>query len=214
MSAHLRNCRQCSSSLDTMHNLRSALGRMKHAPVPRKLTDRLYVMASHEHHRRAARATSAGRIRLWLQPLQLVFENMMRPMALPVAGGFFSALLLFSVLMPTLTFQHIIGDRELFINPEGEVVVLSSNGTYVGMLGNIPRIERMESPDPDDANVAFLLIDPNGKVADWSVTQGTLTPELQSIIMLSKFKPATFLGLPMSGLVKAVQRPLSRNMRT
>jgi len=218
MSAHLRACRQCSSSLATGQELRSAMRTMARIPAPSKLSAKLRVIASHEHHRRVARATVAGRIGHWLAPVQLLFDNLMRPMALPFAGGVFSALVLFSALMPNLMFHHGLADSELYTSPDGEVVIFSSNGAYVpgGLTDvwktkppaaeNILRIDRVEVAAPDDANVVELSIDANGRVVDWSVMQGTLTPDLQSIIMLSQFTPATFLGLPTASKMKAVQR--------
>ncbi len=218
MAAHVQSCRQCGSSLETAQKLRVSMKSMSRTQVPGKLAAELRVMASHEHARRVARSTVSGRIRLWLQPWQLLFDNLMRPVALPFAGGLFSALVAFSVLVPNLMFQHGFGDTELFTSPDGEVVVLSSNGTYFpGAPGeqpyrktqipdNILRIDRVDVATPDDANVVVLYIDQNGRVSDWSVAQGTLTPDLQSIIMFSQFKPATFLGLPTSSKVKAVQR--------
>jgi len=216
MSAHVQSCRQCGSSLETAQQLRSSMRSMRHTPVPANLAAQLRVMASHEVHRKAAQATFGGRLRLWLAPVQLLFDNMMRPMALPFAGGLFSAMVSFCLLVPNLMFQHGFGDTELYTSPDGEVVVLSSNGTYFPGLGdstrkltepdNILRIDRMDVATPDDANVVVLYIDQNGRVSDWSVAQGTLTPDLQSIIMLSQFKPAMFLGMPTSSKVKAVER--------
>ena len=81
-------------------------------------------------------------------------------------------------------------------------------------LANVPKIEPTYAIYPDDANVVWLMIGENGKVLDYSVTKGRLTPDMQSIIMLSKFSPATFLGLPTSGLVQMVQRAPRRHLHT
>jgi hypothetical protein len=67
--------------------------------------------------------------------------------------------------------------------------------------------------NPEDANVVELTIDENGRVIDYSVSHGKLTPDLQSIIMFSQFQPATLLGLRTSGKVQIVQR-LVRNVRS
>jgi hypothetical protein len=221
VTAHTKACRHCASRLEETQAVRSTLRPMLQAPVPAELSSKLRVLASHEYHRRMARTTFAGRLRVFLQPVQLLFDNLMRPMALPFAGGLFSALVSFGVLVPTLTFQHAFADQELFTLPGGDVIALSSNGTYngtygTGALGGLPRIEPMDATSPDDANVVELYIDQNGRVCDWAVKQGTLTPDLLSIIMLSQFKPATFLGLPTSSRVKAVQPRLipSRNLRS
>jgi anti-sigma factor (TIGR02949 family) len=205
--AHAQSCRHCASTLEATQAVRSTLRPLAQTPVPTELASKLRVIASHEYHRRASRATLAGRLRLWLQPAQLFVDNLMRPMALPFAGGLFSALISFGVLVPTLTFQYALADTDLAV-PYGEVIALSSNGTYsymTGIVGGTPHIEPLSASSPADANVVELYIDQNGRVCDWAVRQGSLTPDLQSIIMLSQFQPPMFLGMPTSSRVKVVQ---------
>jgi hypothetical protein len=139
----------------------------------------------------------------------------MRPVALPFGGGLLSALVIFSILVPTLTIQRPEMDASLTTDPYGQVVVLGSSGVYAPENGaDVPKIEPTYAAYPDDANVVWLMIGENGKVLDYSVAKGRLTPDMQSIIMISKFSPATFLGLPTSGLIKMVQRTPRRNLRS
>jgi hypothetical protein len=77
---------------------------------------------------------------------------------------------------------------------------------------NTPRLERMDAVVPDDANVVTLTVDENGNVSDFSVARGKLTQDITNIIMFSKFKPATFLGVPIPSKVNAVQ--LGRRLRS
>jgi len=213
--AHLESCRQCGAQLESMQKVRAALRSMNHAPMPADLTANLRVIASHERERQLSRATFASRLRYWSDRARLLSDNLMRPVALPFAGGLVSALVLFSILVPTLTVQHDETDANLFTDPYGQVVVLESSGVYTPETGaNVPKIEPTYASYPDDANVVWFLIGENGKVLDYSVAKGRLTPDLQSIIMISKFSPATYLGLPTSGLVKMVQRAPRRNLRS
>ena len=48
----------------------------------------------------------SARAHRWAGRVQLVFENLMRPMALPFAGGVLSALVMFAMLVPSLAFPH------------------------------------------------------------------------------------------------------------
>jgi hypothetical protein len=216
LSAHIQSCRECGAYLELVQEMRSALLQMDHAPVPAALSAKLRVVASHERARQLARVSLSARIVSWRSRAQLAFDNMMRPFALPFAGGLLSALIAFGTLVPTLTFQHAFADQSLFTYPDGEVVALGVNGTNMTeSVGDIPRIVRGdESEIPADANVVDLVIDENGRVSDWSLASGQLTPDLQSIIMLSQFKPATYLGLPTWGRVKVVQAPLPRRLRS
>jgi len=213
--AHLESCRQCGAQFESMQKVRAALRAMNHAPMPGDLTATLRVIASHERERQLSRATFASRVRYWSDRARLWSDNLMRPVALPFAGGLVSALVLFSILVPNLTIQHLDADAGLFTDPYGQVVVVSSDGVYApDTLANVPKIEPTYAIYPDDANVVWLMIGENGKVLDYSVTKGRLTPDMQSIIMISKFSPATFLGLPTSGLVQLVQRAPRRNLRS
>ncbi len=218
ISAHIESCRECGTRVELEQNLRSALGTMNHAPVPAALSANLRVLASHERARQLARVSFPARVRSWRSRAQLAFDNLMRPFALPFAGGLLSALIAFGTLVPTLTFQHAFADQSLFTSPDGEVVALGSNGYLSQAISDIPRIVRGDDADiPEDANVVDLVIDENGRVSDWSLARGQLTPDLQSIIMFSQFKPATYLGLPTWGRVKAVQAsatPSPRRLRS
>lgn len=210
LSAHIQSCRECGAHLESVRDLRAALRTMDHAPIPAALSANLRVLASHERSRRLTRVTFAARVRNWQWRAKLAFDNLMRPFALPFAGGLLSALIAFGTLVPTLTFHHALADQSLFTYPDGEVVALGSNGAYLAQsVGDIPRIVRGDDSDiPENANVVDLVIDQNGHVSDWSLARGKLTPDLQSIILFSQFKPATYLGFPTWGRVKAVQAPL------
>lgn len=214
--AHLESCRECSAQLESMQKVREALRDMDRTPVPDVLTAKLRVIASHERERRVSRATLSRRSQYWLDRARLCFDNLMRPVFLPLAGGLFSATVIFSVLVPSLSAQHEDADGALFTDPYGQVVVLGSGGAYSPeATADLPRIEPTYSDIPDDANVVWLAIGENGKVLDYSVVKGRLTPDMQSIIMISKFSPATFLGVPTPGLVKMVQRvPARRTLRS
>src|SRR6185312_6650768 len=98
--------------------------------VPADLTAKLRVLASHERTRRLSRVSLIARIEYWSDRARLFFDNLMRPVAVPFAGGVISAITIFSVLLPCLTFQHVYADQMLFTYPEGEVVTLSASGVY------------------------------------------------------------------------------------
>jgi hypothetical protein len=225
--AHIESCRSCGEYLESMQNLRAALRGMSHPPMPADLASRLRVTASHERARQTARASFASRWSALSAGARLWFDNLMRPVALPVSGGILSALVLFSLLVPSLSFSHNFRDQALYTDPDGEVIVLGPAGTYLAAsiidgifpgdakeFESIPRIERWDALSPSNANVVWLTVDENGKVSDYALAQGRLTPDLQSIIMFSQFKPATFLGVPVAAKVKVVQRIPVRGMRS
>jgi len=193
--AHLELCRECSAHAESLAWLRRELTSMSRPAVPEQLRTRLRVMASHERERRMARLNLSARMTHWAGHARLLFDNLMRPLALPFAGGSLMALVTFSLLVPSLSFPHNFGDQSWFNPPIPE-------SSYVPGVVHNAIIVRPEIEAPEGANAIELTIDEQGKVRDYSVVRGELTPDLQSIIMLPPpFTPATVLGLPVSSKV-------------
>jgi hypothetical protein len=205
--AHLETCRDCCARMKSLEELRARLRRLEEPLVPRALAVRLRVLASHEHARRVARATWSARIANWKDAIRLNFENLMRPVALPVAGGVLSALLLFGALVPSLIFRHEIGNESplSFTDPDGMVVNWRP--------GEIPRLEPVDAVVSSDEIVLELTIDDEGRIADYAVRQGQLTPEMLTFIQFSQFTPAMFFGKPTWGKKLVVFPRHSRNVR-
>jgi anti-sigma factor RsiW len=211
--AHIASCHDCSAYLESIGGVRSAVAELKRPPIPAALSARLRVLASHEHARTLARVSWSARLSNWSGRLSLAFNNAMRPLAFPFAGGVTSALILFGLVIPTMTFQHAFADQVLFAVPDGEVVGLAPNGRYAPMESeNPPWLQRADVSISEAANVVDLVIDPKGHVWNWTLVRGELTPDLANIIMLSEFSPATNdIGMPTWAKVRAVQ---IRNVHT
>lgn len=211
--AHINACPDCSVSLETQQAMRSSVRALKRPEIPAELTARLRVVASHERQRRLNRVSLAARWHAIYGRVQLMLDNLMRPLALPFAGGLVSSMMLFGLLFPCLTFQHAFADQAFFTYPDGEVVILGANGTYtsVGESETAPRILRADFTPPQTANVVDLLLDQNGRVSDWAIAQGEMTQDLADIIMFGRFSPATNMGVPIPSRVRAFQ---IRNVET
>jgi hypothetical protein len=203
--AHIKSCRACSAHRESLESLRTELRGLSLPPMPEELRAKLRVMASHERERRVARLSLSARMSYWGAHARLFFDNLMRPLALPFAGGSLMALVTFSLLVPSLSFPHNFDDQSWFRPPIPE-------STYVpGVLHNA-WIVRADIEVPQGMNAVELTIDEQGKVRDYSVAGGSLTPDLQSIIMLPPpFRPATVLGLPIPSKVKVIEVQLPNN---
>src|SRR5579885_229559 len=99
---HLEICRVCHGQAEQFSRLRSAVRSMPMVTPPPILTSRLRVMASHERARRLAHISATAMWNYWKDRVKLSVDNLMRPVALPIAGGLLSALFLFAMLVPTL----------------------------------------------------------------------------------------------------------------
>ena len=216
---HARVCRECGDRLSSLQTQRAILRKMALAPVPADLAARLSVLASHERERQLARVNIGERVRRIAAKIDLAFENLMRPVALPVTGGLVSALLLFGLMVPTLSFAHKTTGHESYADevseqlsrrdifpatfPTGQLV--TNPYGQVDSDDDFPRIEPVNSTPSDFLNIVDLTIDETGRVVDWNVVKGVITPDMKSVILLSHFEPATNMGMATSGQIRMVQ---------
>src|SRR5947209_6901419 len=98
MSGHMEDCQACSQQLRQMREVRSTLRRMPVRVPPKSLNTRLRVVASRELVRQKSRASIPAMWADWRTSFRLWSQNLMRPLAIPTAGGFLSAVVLFCLL--------------------------------------------------------------------------------------------------------------------
>ncbi|HXB66676.1 MAG TPA: zf-HC2 domain-containing protein [Candidatus Acidoferrales bacterium] len=209
--AHTRWCRECGAHLETLQQMRAGLLAMAPLAVPPALSDRLRVLASHERSRHLARMNFATRRQDWSEWIRLGFDNLMRPFALPFTGGIVSALLVFGLLVPNLSFPHNYGDETRTIDftfPDGAVVGAT------GDADNAPRIEPLSAPIFAGERAIDLVIDDQGKVRGGVVTHGDVTPDMINVILFSRFTPATYSGQPTWGPIRVVFPHHRRGVRS
>ena len=145
--AHIGSCRSCGAHYESMQSVRSAVRAVAGPALPASLHQKLRVMASHEHARRVSRLTMAARMNHMRQRMRLLFDNIMRPVGLPVASGLVSAVLLFALLAPSLSFARhggVDNPTDLATDPELTKVVATRDG---------PRIEDPDALDSDRKSV-------------------------------------------------------------
>ena len=104
----------------------------------------------------------------------------MQPVAFPIAGGLISALLLVSVWAPAAPpSRQNVSDVPLPL-----WVYAGPSGKDVGSVSASCEV--------------VLTIDERGRVTDYIVTSGEMTPDLGDMILRSRFNPATVFGQPTS----------------
>ena len=194
--AHLDSCQNCSAQFQKSQEQRALLRQMAAAPVPEDLIHRLRVVASHERARQLARVSLSARFDAWWGRVRFRLDTLMRPLAMPFAGGVLSTLILFSLLTPNFSYS-----RDLSFDPATNIVTVP-DGMVVGAYGpNTPRLKSVGDMSPTDATVVMLYVDPSGRVRDWRVLRGELTYDIKTLIMLSKFTPAKYMGYPIDGKI-------------
>jgi len=124
---------------------------------------------------------------------RLRVDNLMRPFAIPTAGGFVSAVVLFGVVAPSL----IIPTVHARTNDVPTVLYTNAsvkNFMAIGFEGN------------DDV-VVEISVDENGRLVDYTFPncddrRTHMHSTIENQILFTEFTPATRLGQPMPGKVK------------
>ena len=103
LQRHIRGCPECALRAHQLNALKGTLRAMPQRKPPAELSTRLRVAASHEASLKQRRAAASSPIAYWLDVIQIWSSNLMRPFALPAAGGLVTAIFLFSMIAPTFT---------------------------------------------------------------------------------------------------------------
>jgi hypothetical protein len=183
VSEHLAICGECAWRSEQYISQREDLRSLPKISVPAKLTEELFVVALRERIRRQQPLSWPA---YWATRARLFIDNLMRPLALPCAGGLASAVFLFGVLVPTLGFpRNTANDVPTNLYTQASVENIAPFGFN------------------NDDVVLELVINEQGRVVDYFVPKGQINRELASnignMILFTSFNPATMFGQPTSG---------------
>ena len=202
--AHIDECRHCGSRFESMQYMRASLRNMARPTVPPALADQLRVMASHACARQIARKNLATRVEHWVSLIRLAFDNMMRPFAVPFTGGLLSALVLFSVLVPSLSFPHSYSDEPPVAGLTSDMQWGDPDVVWLGTSDTHAWLEPASALIYGNQVCLTLVIDERGRVHDYYLSGGELNDEMKSLILLSQFRPTIVNGQPAWGLKQVV----------
>ena len=196
IGGHLSHCPACNHQRAEYTAQRSALRSARPLAVPANLSTSLLVLASKERARQLNRVDWRARAANLRDHASLLVTNLMRPFALPFAGGLTSAMLLFGVLAPSFS-RPAYSSHDV---PTGWYTEAS-----VMALGPFPIVE--------DVLILDVKIDQQGRMVDYSIPdQGATAIQLQenetfrrsveNNLLFTQFTPANFFGQPISGKVR------------
>ena len=203
ISEHLAQCRECS---DYARELSVVRGELRNLPMrlpPARLVTQLQVLASREHLRRISRGTLRAMVHFWAAELRFAFDNLMRPFALPFAGGLLSALFLFTMLAPGLPTHR---------QTSNDVLLSGIFGQSQAKFDALPPWGLGE----DDV-VVLVSLDKDGSVMDYSTIPSNVNAKMRNdianMILFTKFQPATEFGMPVASTLLVSFRRDSINVK-
>ena len=164
----------CRKELEQSENVGALLRKLSVPRMPSDLTFQIRKRIGQER-RRNQQVTWHWRL-----------GNLLAPFAVPAMAGLFCALMIFGAFIRTF---------EIPVHADSEDVPLSLRTTprllYSGPLQFDTGIQCM---------MVKILIDQNGRVADFQIIKGKQSPEeirnLQYLLLFTVFDPATVFGIP------------------
>lgn len=188
IAGHLEHCSDCSHEFADLRATQSLLGSIGPAKAPEDLALRLRVALS-----QAAAQTPQAKVDRW----KIQWVDVYRPFALRATAGFASALCLIG------TVAMLVG---MFASP---TAVEARDEPFYFASG--PRFLytslEPDSPigNPDQPVIVQAYVNDAGRVYDYRVVSGGITPELRTqldnTMLFSLFEPARSFGEPVRGTV-------------
>ncbi len=194
---HLERCRSCFAVSEQQVRIKVSLGMLPARVPPARLEYVLRSMASREIARRRAGSGMAARLATWADAWQFRLDGLMRPVAMQIAGGLVSAILLFALFVPMYAVpgRHLIQDVPTMLSTEARV-------------NNVPDFDMNE-----DEVLVDLVVDGQGRIVDYSAPNGQdwmhnmpLRRRIENALLFTNFTPSTMFGQPASTRVRLTIR--------
>ena len=181
--AHLIDCGDCDMQRRQIRSLSAAMRNLPTVKVPELAAMKLQVLAS---HRRKGQLPTA--ISQWWSRMRLAFDNLLKPLAVPAAGGIMASFLCFGVIVDTLQYRPDWRDD-----------------IPVGLFTQVT----MDDPSPfgclGQDVIVQLTVDENGRVTDYVLPRGGASPgqmqEIGNLVLYTTFTPATSFGQRISSKI-------------
>lgn len=195
--AHLEVCPECVCHYEELHEVRMAVRALPARPVSPNLALLLRVAASREASRRRRFHGILAACRAWSEGFMVRASGLMRPLALPAAGGIASAVLLFAMVMPN--FQGLVR-----AHADDVPTILFTGATVKSSL---------ELALSEDEVSLELFVDERGRVIDYAfpdrlrqLDTAATRRQLENSLLFTEFQPATSFGQPTAGWVRVSLR--------
>jgi hypothetical protein len=195
MRRHLSACRNCALESSEQQRFRKAVYSLPRRVPPSDLTLRLRVAASKVR----AEVRGPGRWVRFRDRLSLALDNLMRPLALPAAGGLCSAVFLFSSLVPAFMPTYAMART---VSPWDPPTLLLTE----------PMVKYLAPIAFGGDAVVDVDVDDHGCIIGYSIVSSAgpnnaqLRRAIENNLLFTEFWPATAFGVPVSGTIRISYR--------
>jgi hypothetical protein len=197
ISQHLEACNVCREELEKFRMLSVMLSRVPKNIPPADLAVRIKVAAAQAQHSQGWQS----RLQRMKDRAEILLDNVFRPLSVPATGGFFSAILVFvlvlQMIVPGTTVRAVQNDVALNLMRPAQLVTLS----------DYPQSWAPEQQDVELSLPHGLLIDvtvdSHGQMTDYQILSGPTSQELRrhldQMLLFSRFSPMLSFGRPTAG---------------
>lgn len=184
LGQHLQGCGLCNREYLSLQRTQFLLAKVGRARAPQDLSLKLRLAISHEAARRRAP---------YWRNLLVHVENALRAFMVPATTGLVATILVFGLVAGLLASPPAVhanaSDVPLTFSTDPELQP-SSFGFTMGAIS-------------EDSLVIQAYVDANGRVEDYRILSDTADlkdlHELKNMLILTTFRPATWMGTPRPG---------------
>jgi anti-sigma factor RsiW len=193
---HLESCADCREELQRFRKLGAALSSLPRRMPPADLAVRIRVAAAQAQASQGWRAR-AVQVR---NRVEILLDNVFRPITLPATGGFVSAILVFvlvfQILAPGITVRAVPNDVPINLMRPAELVSLSE---YPAAWAPEHDVE-LALPH---GLLLDVTVDAQGGMTGYQILSGPrgedMRHQLDQLLMFSRFTPMLSFGRPTAG---------------
>ncbi len=177
--------------------------------APASLATSLRVVASRERQRRIERRGIGPAFVSWMDRTRLTLQDILRPLALPAAGGVFSAVVLFSMwVVPTYPLRAKSADDI----PTNLTTYASQD--FACSYCFVEAVKGAVGVGLTESVLVDIDVDDQGRMVDYQVVSGAAVlsdprtrVRLENLLLFTKFAPATSFGTPIAGKARLLLLP-------
>jgi putative zinc finger protein len=189
---HLEQCRECRIELERYWKLGALLAGLEPAAPPADLVFRIRVQASRQG------ASRPWTERLWSRA-SLIFDNVLKPLAVPATGGFVTALLVFA-----LVFQNLLVGVPLGAVPNDLPINLVQPARLLSLAPfPVSDLAQGSSLSGTDTLMLEATVNARGEAVNYQILYGRddagLRRQLDQVMLFSRFRPQMSFGRPTEG---------------
>jgi anti-sigma factor RsiW len=190
---HLAACRECHSQLERYRRLAVTLANVSHAPVPPDLAMRIRMRAAREGSR------WSDVKRLWTRAA-VVFEDILKPIAVPATGGVLTALVAFVLVVQNI----LVGVPMTGIVPNDLPLNLVQPARLESLAPfSVPGVISTSGTSDSGTLLLEATLNAEGQVVSYKILSGpndnAVQHQLDQVMLFSRFRPQLSFGRPQDG---------------